>query len=351
MDQPYLYDRSENGEKFRIGGHGNVADLPRDDQGVALIGDPRNDENLIVSHIQLTMLKFHNKVVDWLRRPENNVHRRAGEDTFTAAQRLVRWHYQWVALHDFLPRVVDREILDDVVIREPLVPGGMPADRARLTFFSWQNQPFMPVEFSVAAYRFGHSLVRPGYTLNPDVGFKPIFTAESAHKNPHAHLGGFRPFPDGWQIKWPLFFRIGDDAEDPQFGRKMDRFLSPPLLDLPPEQAEGINNLAKRNLLRGARLGLPSGQDTARAMGVAPLTGDGLPDPAPLWYYILREAEKTGKLGPVGGRIVAEVFAGLLSDDPASYLSTEPGWTPVLGAGPKGRFTMSDLIAFTGFAV
>ncbi|GAA3729375.1 peroxidase family protein [Salinactinospora qingdaonensis] len=350
-DQPYLYARDSGGERFRIASRDGTLDLPRDEQGLALIGDPRNDENLIISHVQLTMLALHNQTVDWLSLPGNQEHIHADEDVFTAAQRLVRWHYQWVVLHDFLPRIVDPDIVADVVVREPLVPGGEPADQVRLGFFHWREAPFMPVEFSVAAYRFGHSTVRSSYTLNSRVGSKPIFTEQPAQQFPHAHLGGFRPLPEGWQIDWARFFPTSEGSDQLQFNRKIDRFLAPPLLDLPPDQAKGISNLAKRNLLRGARLGLPSGQDVARTLGVRPLVADDLPDPAPLWYYILREAEPKSRLGPVGGRIVAEVFAGLLHDDPSSYLCNAPAWRPVFDAAQPGEFTMTDLVNFAGVGV
>jgi hypothetical protein len=69
---------------------------------------------------------------------------------------------------------------------------------------------------------------------------------------------------------------------------------------------------------------------------------------APLWYYILREAEvfhDGNQLGPVGGRIVAEVFIGLLDNDKMSYQSIDPQWKPEL-ANPNGSFTMADLIKF-----
>lgn len=117
-------------------------------------------------------------------------------------------------------------------------------------------------------------------------------------------------------------------------------------------------SLIRRNLTRGARLGLPSGQDVARAMGADPLTDAelALPQkgPAPLWYYVLREAELRADgrhLGPVGGRIVAEVFCGLLAADPTSYLSCDPGWRPFLPSAVPDDFTMADLIKFTGFGI
>jgi Animal haem peroxidase len=362
-DQPYLYDPPavpKGAERLRIAERDGLKDLPRDDRGVALIGDPRNDENVFVNHVHLTILHFHNAVCDWL---EDNPHQiRGGEDTFAAAQRIVRWHYQWIVVHDFLRRITDRDTYDDILRHEELVPGGRKVEQPRLRFFSWQQQVFMPVEFAVAAYRFGHSLVRPVYKLNTTVPALPIFTPTSAHDDPLAHWGGFRPLPRKWQVEWRRFFEVGQaDEQNPlQLTRKIDRMLAGALLNMPAEQIPpgSINNLAKRNLTRGARLGLPSGQSVARAMGLEPLSDDelALPQggPAPLWYYVLREAEiqQSGeRLGRVGSRIVAEVFLGLLVADPSSYLSNEPGWKPFLQDDSRDDFTMPDLIEFSGFGL
>lgn len=356
-DQPYLYDFDRPG-RFLIGEHDDELDVPRNSQQVALIGDPRNDENVFVMQLHLTMLQFHNKVLDRIREfPEGAP--RDGEDPFTAAQRTVRWHYQWAVVHDFLRRVVGQDTLDDILVREPVMRGGKPVERVRLTFFTFRNAPFMPVEYSVAAYRFGHSMVRPRYKLNTVVPALPIFTPDPIRPNPLRHFGGFRILPRSWQVEWRRFFEIdGQRAPEMQLTRKIDTQIAPPLLDLPPEQATVITSLAERNLRRGKALGLPSGQAVSRLMGIAPLTDAevGLPGggPAPLWFYILREAEIRGAgqhLGPVGGRIVAEVILGLMLADPSSYLHINPGFTPFLPSATAGDFTLPDLISFTGFGL
>ncbi|PRY02181.1 peroxidase family protein [Allonocardiopsis opalescens] len=357
-DQPYLYDQAD-GRSLLVGEHDDLLDLPRNGQDTALIGDPRNDENVFVSHVHLTMLLFHNRVVARLGDfPEAAP--QAGEDAFAAAQRVVRWHYQWAVVHDFLRRIVGEDTFDDVLPREPLVRGGREVERPRLRFFNWNRQPFMPVEFSVAAYRFGHSMIRAGYKLNTTVPGLPVFTSEPiGEADPLSHFGGFRRLPPFWQIEWRRFFEIeGKRDPDLQPTRAIDVHIAPPLLALPPEEAPGMASLVRRNLVRGARLGLPSGQAVARAMGVEPLSGSelGLPGrgPAPLWYYVLREAQVLAggrHLGPVGGRIVAEVFLGLLAADPSSYLRTDPGWRPFLPGAEAGDFTVPDLITFTGFGL
>ncbi|WP_051798253.1 peroxidase family protein [Catenuloplanes japonicus] len=354
-DQPYLYD---TGGRMLVDRHDDELDLPRNSRDVALIGDPRNDENVFVSQIQLTMLEFHNAVLGRLAEFPGAV--KAGEDAFTATQRIVRWHYQWMVVHDFLRRIVGETTLRDVLRREPLVPGGEPVEQVRPRFFRWMNEAFMPVEFSVAAYRFGHSMIRAGYKLNTFVPARPIFTSTPAREDPLGHFGGFRKLPPFWQVEWARFFPLpGADPAVLQPARRIDTQLAPPLLDMPPEQvASGSRNLALRNLTRGVRLGLPSGEDVARAMGVPVLSAVDLGLPAaggtPLWFYLLRESRvrADGKhLGPTGGRIVAEVFLGLLAADPGSYLRAEPGWRPFLPAATAGDFTMPDLIAFSGFGL
>jgi len=347
-------------------------DLPRNSNGRALIGDPRNDENLIVSQLQLAFLKFHNAVVD-----DASIAGLSADKRFDAARRIVRWHYQWIVIHDFLNRITgtpDIDIVDtilkpdnySVLVGDELteIDGLLKAD---LKFFRWKNQPFMPVEFSVAAYRFGHSMVRGDYALNENSAREedqiPIFSADPANK-PDLH--GFRKRPDGLRIQWGRFFEIAGTGLAPQPSRKIDTKLALGLSTLPANVAgDMIRSLAERNLRRGVALGLPSGQSVARAMGMPAdliLTAndmDTLPDnlkkygdDTPLWYYILKEAEvKCGgnRLGPVGGRIVAEVLIGLLAGDPSSFLNVDPTGAPKageLGATQDRLYRMAELITF-----
>jgi len=197
---------------------------------------------------------------------------------------------------------------------------------------------------------------------------KPIFSADLSPNN-LSNLNGFRPLPADWGFEWQFFFEMGGNpAGMPmQKAYRIDQQLVNPLGHLPPSVAANPGVLAQRNLLRGLRLGLPSGQTVARAMGLHPIPDDQLRygprdedqtpltelggdfrHNAPLWYYVLREAEvfhDGNQLGPVGGRIVAEVFIGILAEDKLSYQRVDPAWTPEL-ANAQGRFTMPDLIAF-----
>jgi len=376
-DQPYLYDPADPA-KLALGrpvAQGSGAhDLPRFGDR-ALIGDPRNDENLIVSQLQQVFLRFHNAVVDDVRARGFD-----GDDAFKEAQRVVRWHYQWIVVNDFLRgHVVGPEIVDDILRPDPYAVDALRGSRfarqpvgilrAHLRFYDWHEDPYMPVEFSVAAYRFGHSMVRPSYFINDFLrnatGQRrfPIFSGNTRADNLE-NLNGFRPLPDDWGFQWKYFFGgLTRERFLPQPSYRIDDELSFPLGRLnDPPPLPGLVSLAQRNLLRGLRLGLPSGQTVARAMGIEPLTARELDlddvapafaDHAPLWYYVLREAKLRcdgRRLGPVGGRIVAEVLIGLLCGDPLSYLRVAPGWTPELRGARRGAFTVSDLIRFAGAA-
>jgi hypothetical protein len=334
----------------------------------AIIGDPRNDENVIVSQLQGLFHRFHNKLA-----ADNPTW------TFPEVQREVRFHYQWVVLNDFLPAIISHQVLDQVV---PHV--GKKSDvrlhPPHLEYYHPKDENFMPLEFSAAAYRFGHSMVRPGYRLSETIGPLAIFT----FNDPLKGLTGFREFPNTWAIDWNLFIdlqpRGPDDKTRTQLAYKIDTSLVNPLGNLPKSIATNSNILALRNLQRGWRMRLPSGQDIARAMGVPPLpddqiiigkfTGDkadiigpisqvhpGFEGTCPLWTYILAETveseltikttkgdkkHKTRKLGPVGGRIVAETFVGILLGDSSSFLAQDLLWKPSLAV--NGVFGLRELI-------
>lgn len=373
-DQPYLYD----GDLFLLGdpltlGDPKARDLSRNTAYPrrALIGDPRNDENSIVSQFQGLLLRFHNRM-----RTEHP------ELSFADVQKLVRFHYQYVVLNDFLPRIVGQPILD------ALKNNGR-YDQGKFAFYHWKQQPFMPVEFSVAAYRLGHSMIRPGYRLNGAI-LLPIFP-EPAQGFPEG-MTGFRAMISDWGIDWGRFIDLdvrkydGTAAENSnrlQFAYRIDTSVVNPLQGLPVPVGGTVPSLPFRNLMRGFRMGLPSGQTVAAAMGVVPMDDANIQigkatdvaDPGakniadiaggifarncPLWTYILAEAAhhqvpvtipvlennvvvSTPQLGPVGGRIVAEVFLGMLFGDKSSLLSLDPCWQPASGTG----YGLKELVAF-----
>ena len=342
-DQPFLYDQTDPA-KLLVGRNRRRTeereDLPRNDQGRALIGDPRNDVHVIISQLSLAFLRFHNAVVDHLRTqavPE--------ADLFAEAQRLTRWHYQWVVIEDYLPRVVGADVLRQVLLVDP----GTGARQPNLQWFTWKREPFMPVEFSAAAFRFGHTQVRARYVLNAEL--EPKHVLVPMHQpDPLEHLGGFRPLPKGWKIAWDRFFTIGDPP--PQLSRRIDTKMTGSFATLPPSFDVEGRSLALLDLLRARALGLPSGQAVAAAMGTS-RSDLGLTGETPLWYYLLREAEVDSagvRLGPTGAMIVAEVLVGLLAGDPSSFLQAAPGWRPSLPSARPGEFTMVDLLRVAGVA-
>lgn len=331
--EPFLYDLDDP-DKFLLGINDikQPDDLPRNQQGRALIGDPRDDVHLIISQMHLAFLKFHNRIVDWLRTQGT-----PAADVFSEARRLVRWHYQWIVVNEFLPLTVGESLVEDVLTNG-------------LQYYSYEPVAYIPVEFADAAYRFGHSQIRNDYVLN----------SGGAHGQVFPECAGTCPVPHERAIEWSYFFNV-DAQHPPQASKRIDIHIAHAMINLPvsvvgdtelPEQ----HSIAYRDLERGDALDLPSGEAIARVMGVAPLTKEenGLSavqwqGETPLWYYILREAQvrhNGEQLGEVGGRIVAEVLVGLIASDPNSYFHAEGDWKPTLPAAQQGDFTIADLLRF-----
>lgn len=321
-------------------------DLPRNSQHTPLLGDPRNDENMVLSQLQVAFIKFHNAIVDKVK-TELGLTQPTG--VFLEAQRMTRWHYQWLIVHEFLPKTVGQPLVDDIL-------------KNGRKFYKWRNAPYIPVEFSVAAYRFGHSQVRPSYRVNfgsNDAGqVFGIFFNDNLAINPVGEdmRGGARA-PHRF-IDWQTFFDFGDGRA--RNNKRIDTKISTVMFDLPGLPPGGPQALAQLNLLRHLTFKIPSGQRVAAAMKLPPLPESDLADlkpfnlhnRTPLWFYCLREADVMAdgkRLGPVGGRIVGEVMLGLLQGDASCYLNQDPDWTPTLGApGTAADFTMRDLLKFAG---
>jgi len=306
VGQPYLYDVRDP-DKFLINsGDTSTGDLPRNHQGLALVGDARDDTHLFISQLHLAFLHFHNRVVGRTRgagvRPD---------EVFDRAARMVRWHYQWIVLHEFLPLSVGDDLVRDLIENGP-----------KLCRF--EERPFIPVEFSDGAYRFGHAQICDAYDVNVRLRGVPIFPT----------LVGICPVTPERQVDWQLFFDFGN-AHRPQSSRRIGPQLVPALMRLP-EALVGqtprpeFSSLAARDLYRGHSVALPSGEAIARALGLAPCTATKPKtfntewDETPLWVYVLAESaiQRNGEyLGEVGGRIVAEVIFELLRHDSTSFMS------------------------------
>jgi hypothetical protein len=335
VGMPFLYDRDDPA-KLLVGRNdaGRPADLPRNPQGVALVGDPRNDVHLLMSQLHVAMLHLHNGLVDRLRADGM-----AEAELFASARQAATWHYQWVLLQDFLPRTVGERLAAE------LLAGG-----AR----SYRPDPggaWIPLEFADAAYRSGHSQIRDRYQVNRDAEPVPLLP----------DLLGFRPVPAALRVDWSYLFDL-PGRPPAQRAKRIDGRLAASLIQLPRaitgvDGGDDYASLAVRDLQRGQGVGLPSGEAVARRLGVEPLTPKevglgavGWWQETPLWFYLLKEAEHRAggeRLGPVGGRLVGEVLVGMVDADAESYRAVEPGWHPTLPAARPGRFGLADLLAFS----
>jgi hypothetical protein len=365
--RPDLYVENPNGSvgpQLKIGTGGVHEDLPRISNGdgtyTALSGDPRDDENVIVGGMHCAHTLFYNRVLDELsdhdlgRFPAARAHREDPANPyvgFLLARQVTLWHYQWLLVNEHLPQIAGQAVVNDVL------------QNGNRFYRPPRGDAFMPIEFGAAAYRFGHSMVRPSYRANftsgtgdstsptADPFFALVFDVnEPDFSEPVSYdrddlLGGY-PAPRRY-VGWQTFFDFGDGQV--KNNKKIDTTISSVLFTLPvpaiaPHTQTSPTVLPQRNLLRQLTWGLPSGQAVAHKMKVPALDPSDLSDIAgvyapfaastPLWYYILAEARATQdglNLGPVGGRIVTETLIGLLRDDPTSYLNLYPGFQPFLG--------------------
>ncbi|MDJ0554257.1 MAG: heme peroxidase family protein [Microcoleaceae cyanobacterium MO_207.B10] len=343
---PFLYQR-KHPDAFLIGSKNNPDDdLPRNIEGRALIPESRNDENGIISQLHLLFMKFHNAVLEGIDSEDIEIFEPVEHKDvlFEKAKRAVQRHYQWIVHKDFLPRIITKEVLEQA--EKDIFSGDYQSDPI------WGNAPIIPIEFAGAAYRFGHTLTRSHYHINDNRLNIDLF--ENFRDKPGVALSVFNEVHPENIVDWRYFFEI-DSSLQPQKARKIDTWMAKEFLELPfvppAAKASGENSLAFRNLLRGTvSYSLPSGEEVAKAFGVSPIPlhdkvkAAGLTE-TPLWFYCLAEAEaQGGKLGAVGGRIVAMTLLRILKEDPKSYVNAPTPWKPYLGEGDD--FTMADLVKF-----
>jgi hypothetical protein len=390
LDSVYGFPAPRDGARMRVGevtglpqdekpflrppGKSDRNDLPREPRQpgspehdrAALIGDPRNDENTVIAQLHVAFLRAHNRLVNRLV-------------TFGQARRHLRRYYQYIVLHDFLKRIADPRMVEQTIERNRV-------------YDAEEEQPFMPLEFSVAAYRFGHSMVRSEYdfNLNFNLSGEPgTFPASLqllfSFSALSGQLGDFDTLPENWIVEWHNFLDGGGPFNK---ARLIDTRLVEPLFELrdlegnvigesdPDENAKNGARLAVRNLLRGYLLRLPTGQAIANTLRqrlagvreipvltaeqleegaasgeqVEALRDGGFLERTPLWYYVLAEAAVLAdgqRLGPVGSTIVAEVLVGLVRRSENSILRRR-NWAPTLPGGRPGPFTLRDLLDFAG---
>lgn len=393
----------EDGTGYDLPRRGKPGEFTNDPNAKrAKIPDVRNDENLAVAQIHAAMIRFHNKVVKQL------VGTVPQEELFERTREVVAKHYQWMIWFDYLPRIVSPKVLDDVFTN----------GRKVFEKDSPNELGTMPVEFSGAAFRLGHSMIREAYEWNKNFGTvgNPIdsghifrlfrFSGTSGTLQPSAHPAGSEadikdldnpqpPFstqlPGNWVADWLRMFDFSRFASTNitfkpadaviNHASKIDTHLVDPLATLPLGSVNATpqnillkkRNLAFRNLARGRMLGLPSGQQMVQALNakgcaIKPLNEeqllngrgggvslnitdvpqrDELKGNAPLWFYILREAEfNKNKLDGVGARIVAETMHRALQGSRYSILK-DNSFKPTLGPGTaNNRFNMEDLLHF-----
>ncbi len=350
-DEPFLYEADSlklitgaTNRNLQQAANLEREDLARNGQGKAIIGDPRNDENRIISQMQLLFIRFYNKIYDQLAAGELAGHSDA--EIYEEARKAAVWHYQWIILHEFLPTIIGQNLINTIIAEGR-------------QWYRPHDRPFMPVEFSVAAYRFGHSMIPQKLRLRAGGQEHDLFST--------AIGGGFSKVTSTDQIvEWSQFFDINGSH---QLATKLDIKLSSELLSLPflpPAVPAEEKSLATRNLRRGNSFLLPSGQTVANCMEIDQADINRVVDTAqdlirnqnidlssgiPLWFYILVEGGELGRdgvpgegLGPMGGRIVGEVLYGLLELDEGSFLGSNRNWLPNLAN--NGKFTMKDLIEF-----
>ena len=299
----FLYD-----DKGRIlhGTGANPCDLQRNEAGRAIIGDPRNDENIFISQLHGLFIRLHNYFID------------KGK-SFEEAREEVRWTYQWAIVNEFLPAILAPALYAEFLAS--FRDGQLPKRIA----LAWAHAPEIPIAFSAAAYRFGHSHVRQNYTVNAAVRgdlFSPLFRP-------------FSPIDKENNIDWKYFFDI--DGKSFLRAKQIDTKLAEALFALPFIEDPEANNLAFRNLERGQNVfHLPFGEMVAVYLGIAdPIaTPDIITEMefagTPLWFYILSEAEQSGgKLDKVGGTIVGATLLRMLLNDKGSYIHHSPGFIPL----------------------
>ena len=308
---------------------------------VPVIGDLRNDQTVILSQLHVAFLRAHNAIVRKLN------------CTFDEAQLLLRQHYLWMIVHDFLMKKVAKQSVVERVLNSP-TPRYVPAP-----------QFFLPLEFTSAAFRFGHSMIRSNYYLNDDLPgaeLRDIFMLKAV-KNPAG--GSFVRLPLRKVISWKEFLPRGENV-----ARSLDTQMVEPLLAVLDANEEIVPceaRLAVQDLKRGYMMRLPTGQAIARHCDIVPLTDNQLLNACanvlqrevlmhspllqrtPLWFYLLAEAtaqEYGQRLGELGSYLISEVLIGLVRRLPYSFINL-PDWRPTLGLTP-GEFDLKDLFLLAG---
>jgi Animal haem peroxidase len=299
-------------------------DLFRSPVGTALIGDHRNDENTIVAQIQQAFISCHNKIMTSTNIMDASV---TGYERFRKTVVTVRHHYQWIVLKDYLARICDPDIYGAMV---PTQMGSKP--RVRHYDATGATYPYIPVEFAGAAYRFGHSMVRPSYALNSEAGTKPELPQDPRKERTRIpifdmvtgkeDLRGFKPINPARGIDWGYFLDLpgtpptgvaaGTKLTQPAY--RMDSLLVDPLADLPDHQGQSVKrrrSLPFLNLLRGSMMQLPTAEQVAGelAMPTGGLGAFPLLSPKDIWSYGSKHMDPSKITEPDDKKLVKDLIA------------------------------------------
>jgi Animal haem peroxidase len=369
--------RTEDEQVFRDAGHDldlvvhatDAPDILRQD-GQPLIADRRNDENLIISQLHLAFLLFHNKAVDALQDQFPG----DAPGCFAAARQLVLLHYHWLILHDFLDKLLSPEVLKTPLSARPQT---LPDPKT------------VPLEFTTAAFRFGHSMVGSSYDFNANFGTGSLLKEDVAtlqdlfkfttQRNMGSDSDATLQLPDHWVIDWARMSRP-PGADGTSGAEKIDlTFASDMLNAMGASEVAAHGSILFRNIMRGFHRRIPFGQVLAQAYGVKVLsrtdirkafpsgridgrgtqtlrdfaTENGLAQETPAWLYFLCEArirEKGERIGATASHLIADTITGLMRHMPTSVLNHQGGtWHPrdsLLKAGPEGLTTIGDLLLY-----
>jgi hypothetical protein len=345
-------------------------DFQRTEVGkMAITPDPRNDDNILVSQMAVAIKLLHNHFVLELKAQQKR------EDLFQKAREKTVQYYQWIILNDYLPKILKQGVLKTVLDKKAK------HYRSARSFF-WERWPavfyrkgrlfqwslfqkktfsfcsYIPVEFSAAAFRFGHSQVANNYIFNQSLKEQPLPVMSKPGDS------RIRPLVD-----WRFFF--GELSNGNLSDKINARFSNTFKQAVFHNQGRSVK-LPMLDFLRGWSLQLPSGQRIAQKLNIEPMNAtqwskldtqfanflgndfekNQFKNSTPLWYYILAEAqalEEGARLGTVGSHIVAETIVGILYSDPHSYLNCNPGWMPEkVAKDTNAGFTIIDLLKLAG---
>jgi hypothetical protein len=345
-------------------------DLPRQEKSpLAKVVDLRNDSNLALAQTQVAFMKFHNAVIKQLNDSDSS-------EVFEKARKIAIRHYQYIILTDFLPKIVKNEILTEVIAE--IVKNGQGK-----YYHPAADNIFIPIEFSIAAFRMGHSMIRNEYHWNikrkAHISDLLYHTGIGGTENNGINKKSKNKLRSAWIINWNWFYDFnpsGEKEKNFNFAEPIDTKFSTGLNNLIPHHSSGhgrANSLSALDLYRGRLWKLPAGQDIAKEIadktGEEILSSDDIESTfgekltqeyrdffkkeTQFLYDLLAEAEVQNKrfntttLGNVGSRIVAEVIVKLLFESPYSILKKDLESDEIfLGKETNGKFGMTEMLTF-----